>query len=155
MKIDLGGFKGQNAGFKAINITEPCDLKWDLNDFPWPFHDNSVEEVIMSQLLIHLKDPLKAMCEVYRICKNKSIIRIRVPHWKDTMFSDPWIYQVFKPKWFRKLCNLDIPAGGTMRREQWNAWTSFNFKLVKMWYTRGSIKLWKMHSLNVILEVVK
>jgi ubiquinone/menaquinone biosynthesis C-methylase UbiE len=66
----------------------------DLEVTPYPFEDNSVDEILMSHVLEHIgQDPdifNNIIKELYRICKNKSIIEIIVPHPRhDDFLSDP------------------------------------------------------------------
>lgn len=56
------------------------DKKMDLEKFPYPFKDNSFDEVYMSHVLEHLADPIKILREIIRISKDKAIITIKVPH---------------------------------------------------------------------------
>ena len=70
------------------------DIQHDLEKFPYPFDDNSVEEIILSHVLEHIgQDPaifIKILKEFYRICKNQALINISVPHPRhDDFISDP------------------------------------------------------------------
>ena len=66
----------------------------DLEVFPYPFQDNSVDEIILSHVLEHIgqiPDVFnKIIKELYRICRNGSLINIIVPHPRhDDFISDP------------------------------------------------------------------
>lgn len=66
----------------------------DLEVFPYPFQDNSVDEIILSHVLEHIgqiPDVFNEIIkELYRICKNGSSINITVPHPRhDDFISDP------------------------------------------------------------------
>ncbi len=66
----------------------------DLEVTPYPFEDNSVDEILMSHILEHVGQAPdifnNIIKELYRICKNKSIIDIKVPHPRhDDFLSDP------------------------------------------------------------------
>lgn len=47
------------------------DAVWDLNDYPWPWSDESFECVQAFDLLEHLDDPIKPLEEIHRILKMK------------------------------------------------------------------------------------
>ena len=70
------------------------DIVHDLETFPFPFEDNSVDKIILSHVLEHIgqhPDTFNSiMKELFRICKNGSILDITVPHPRhDDFLSDP------------------------------------------------------------------
>ncbi len=96
MKLNLG------CGSKILNGYTNVDkfdyynpnIVHDLEKFPYPFDENSVEEIILSHVLEHIgQDPdifNEIIKEFYRICKNDAIINIAVPHPRhDAFISDP------------------------------------------------------------------
>ena len=54
----------REAKMKGIDV-----IKHDLNDFPYPFENNTFDVVISSQVIEHLFYPVKFLKEVYRILK--------------------------------------------------------------------------------------
>jgi len=65
-------------------------LVHDLNIMPYPFADNSIEEIIADNILEHLDDVVVVMEELYRVCRNGAIIKISLPYYKSSgAFSDP------------------------------------------------------------------
>ena len=96
MKLNLGCGNKIKDGY--INVDKfdlyNVDLKHDLEKFPYPFEDNSVEEILLSHVLEHIgQEPdifIKILKEFYRVCKNESIIHIYVPHpLHNDFISDP------------------------------------------------------------------
>lgn len=73
-----------NPGTPGVNIAH------DLNNYPWPFEDESVDEIVMEQCLEHLIDHNRAMKEIHRILGKGGIAKIVVPHftWQFS-FTDP------------------------------------------------------------------
>ena len=70
------------------------DILHDLEQFPYPFEDSSVDNIILSHILEHIgqsPDTFNTiMRELYRICKNKASISITVPHPRhDDFLTDP------------------------------------------------------------------
>ena len=57
-----------------------CDVVHDLNIIPYPFPDDSADEIELSQVLEHLKEPFVVMRELHRILKPGGRLTIRVPH---------------------------------------------------------------------------
>ena len=96
IKLNLGSGSKKKEGF--INLdkykTFEPDIVHDLEKFPYPFEDNSVDQILLSHVLEHLGSNSSIfnliMQELYRICKNGSIIDIIVPHPRnDDFISDP------------------------------------------------------------------
>jgi predicted SAM-dependent methyltransferase len=56
------------------------DIVYDLNDYPYPFNDASVDAIHMSHCLEHLDDPVRFLEEAYRILKHDGTLIIKVPH---------------------------------------------------------------------------
>lgn len=68
----------------AINIDHiklpTVDMVFDFETFPYPFENNSVDEIHMYFVLEHLENHLGVMKELYRILKPGGMLYIRVPH---------------------------------------------------------------------------
>jgi len=62
-------------GFAAC---EP-DVLWDLNKFPYPWKDNSVDKIYAYHIMEHLEDWWGAFKECARILKDHGTMEIRVP----------------------------------------------------------------------------
>lgn len=45
------------------------DVVWDLNNFPWPFEDETFDSVEADNVLEHLDDVVRAMEETHRVLK--------------------------------------------------------------------------------------
>jgi hypothetical protein len=95
MKLNLGCGADLLSGYINVDKYAPAaDLIFDLEIFPWPWEADSVDEVVLKHTLEHLGQDtnifLKIMQELYRICKNKALIKITVPHPRHSDFlSDP------------------------------------------------------------------
>ena len=96
MKLNLGCGSKKIDGF--INVdkydTYKPDIVHDLENFPYPFKENSVSEILLSHVLEHLgqnPDIFNSIIkELYRISANGCLIDIRVPHPRhDDFLSDP------------------------------------------------------------------
>jgi SAM-dependent methyltransferase len=127
----------------------------DLLQFPWPFEDNSVDEILMLQVLEHLPDTYAVMREVKRILKSGGFVHGKVPYALSyASFSNAQHYRYFLPpcftmlgrdfdmdcevkairepvkNWKWKLRNL-IPARLMEVTIGWNAYDNIEFKLTK------------------------
>jgi predicted SAM-dependent methyltransferase len=54
LKLDLGSGNRPTPGFKAVDITGEPDYLVDLFQYPWPFKDRSVSEVVSNHLIEHI-----------------------------------------------------------------------------------------------------
>ena len=80
-------------------------MKHDLEVFPWPWDDNSIDEIRMNHILEHLGETTEIFFgiikELYRVCKPKAIISIATPHPRhDDFISDPSHVRVITARTF-------------------------------------------------------
>ena len=66
------------------------DLVHDLNQYPWPIENNSIEELYAKDVLEHLPNLIKVMEEIFRITTPKAKVYIAVPYWNSfESITDP------------------------------------------------------------------
>jgi len=82
LKINFGSSGTNKPGFINVDIRSSVrpDVIHDLNVFPYPFADNSADEIELVHLLEHLDRPFLAMEELHRILKPGGRLYIAVPH---------------------------------------------------------------------------
>lgn len=87
MKLHIGcGYEHLEWWINTDIIQLPgVDQILDLDSFPYPFDDNTVEEIYSAHVLEHVSDLWKTMEEFTRICKPWAQIKVIVPY-----FSNPW-----------------------------------------------------------------
>ena len=83
IKLDFGGGTIKREGFISVDKFGNPDVKHDLDSFPYPFENNSVDKIYIFHALKHLKEPLDFLDEAYRILKISGMLHIKVPHWSD------------------------------------------------------------------------
>ena len=102
VKVDLACGNSKKEGFIGVDIadTKDVDIVHNLTQYPWPFEDNSVDEIFCSHYVEHVphdidnddgRDGLiQFMDEVYRILKPGGKIEIVAPYYKnERAFGDP------------------------------------------------------------------
>lgn len=96
MKLNLGSGQNKQDGF--VNIDKfpnfDPDLLWDLETTPWPFEDESVEDILANHVLEHLGQTtetyLAIIKEMYRVLVPDGTVHIVVPHVRhDNYWNDP------------------------------------------------------------------
>ena len=110
MRLNPGCGNNKIEGYLNVDSQESCapDQVVDLETFPWPFGDNSVDEIIMSHVLEHLGETkeiyLLIITELYRICQPDAEINIMVPHPRhDDFVTDPTHIRPILPQQFHLL----------------------------------------------------
>jgi len=102
VKLNLGCGNDIRKGYVNVDQFAPeADLKWDLNQLPYPFEDNSVSEIIMLHVLEHVNDPCAVVEELIRISKQDADIIIEVPHYNHSAAIEAVHKTLFTRHWFR------------------------------------------------------
>lgn len=83
IRLDIACGARKKEGFTGIDkIKLPgVDIVWDLEKFPYPFDDNSIDEVWCSHYIEHTSDMIAFMEELYRIMKPGSKAMIIAPYY--------------------------------------------------------------------------
>lgn len=156
VKLDLACGQTKREGFIGIDIA-PCegvDIVHDLRVLPWPFEDESVDEVFCSHFLEHLDgiERIAFMQELWRVMKVDATATIITPYWSSVRaIQDPthkWppiaenSYLYWNQAWMRtnKLehynikCNFDfgyqIPIGDptfAARNDEYKAFANAHY----------------------------
>jgi len=104
LKINLGCGNVRMKGYVGMDVVKlpAVDVVHDLNKFPYPFKDNSVQEVFADNVLEHVENLVRVMEELHRICVPGAIIKIYVPYAKsDGAFKDPTHKNFFMERTFQ------------------------------------------------------
>lgn len=99
-RLNLGCGHDHRDGFVNADIRGEVDpdIVVDLNDIPWPWDDDSVNNTVMIDTLEHLDDVVAVMDELHRITMDDGVVTIRVPHYEDeNAYIDPTHQHLFAP----------------------------------------------------------
>lgn len=84
--VEIGAFKTPIDGIKPIYVDKFHEFAGErcLADFygeacSLPFHNNSLDYVASSHVLEHVSNPIKAICEWYRVLRPGGIMYVVVP----------------------------------------------------------------------------
>jgi SAM-dependent methyltransferase len=95
IRLNLGCGRGPQLDWTNIDsVTWPgVDIVADLDrcrEIPLPFDESSVDEMLLSHVIEHLRDPLGLMQELHRVAKPGATLTIRVPYGSsDDAWEDP------------------------------------------------------------------
>jgi len=123
--VNLGCGKARipnSIGVDKVEIENYVDIVHDLDIVPYPFENDSVDEVHFYHVLEHLHDPIRKLEEIYRILKKGGVLYMRVPHFSSMgAFTD--ITHV-RPFGFTSFDCLE-------KNSYHHFYTSANFKILK------------------------
>lgn len=90
--LDLGCGERKRPGSIGVDIAPAgdADVACDLDRFPYPFRDSSIDAVYADNVLEHLHDVIAVMNEIHRISRPGALVRIIVPYFRARWaFIDP------------------------------------------------------------------
>jgi SAM-dependent methyltransferase len=116
-KLDFGCGQAKTSGFIGLDTysTPGVDVVHDFNVFPYPFSDNTFDEIICKSSLEHVDDFIKTVTELHRISKPDALITVYCPH-----FSGPDAYRDPTHKTFFSYCTFDIFTNGGSYKSAYN-----------------------------------
>ena len=130
MKLYFGCGKHRVEGFIGVDKikTGQVDIVHDMNVYPYPFAEDSVDEVLLIHILEHLADTIKVVEEIWRICKDGAVIRIEVPYYNSAGASqDPTHKSFFTENTFDY-----FTQSGTTPLSEYNYYSSARFKILSV-----------------------
>ena len=102
-KLNLGC--GSDIREECVNqdiaLLPGVDVVYDLSRYPYPFRDNSFDEIYALSVLEHLPDLVATMNELHRICAPQAVVHVRVPFWNsEVAAADPTHVRAFSERTF-------------------------------------------------------
>ena len=104
MRLNLGCGGEKLPGWVNVDKFDTLgpDQVVDLEVLPWPWPNDSVDEVLLSHVLEHLGAKVDVyfgiIKELYRVCRDGAKIKIYVPHPRhDNFVSDPTHVRAITP----------------------------------------------------------
>ena len=121
MKLHLGCGNKILDGYLNVDKFGTPEFQCDLEKTPWPWHDSTVDEILMIHVLEHLGQQTETYIgiikEMYRVCQNGATIRIIVPHFRhDNFWGDPTHVRAVTPdslRLFSKKFNQECISRGS------------------------------------------
>jgi SAM-dependent methyltransferase len=104
--LDVGCGVNKYPGAIGIdrNIRTRADVICDLDHFPYPFRDNSFDQLRAVHVIEHVSDVIRTVEEFHRLVRPGGAIHIVTPHYTDfSSFCDPthrWHLNSFSLRYF-------------------------------------------------------
>ena len=90
--LDIGCSKNKIPGTIGIDIDpqSDADIFHDLNIYPFPIDENSIDKVYAKHIIEHLDEPRGFLKEIYRILKPGGSAFVETPHFSCRVaYSEP------------------------------------------------------------------
>jgi len=129
MKLNIGAGRTSYEGFENVDIVALPNTKHvvNLNNIPWPFPDESCDEMKAIDVLEHLQDTIAIVNEIWRVLCFGGKVEIQVPNVIGSpyhAFTDPTHIRFFSEHTF----NYWIP--GTRHGDTYGFYSEHKFKLI-------------------------
>jgi len=177
LELGCGRTKHPNAvGIDRIALPG-VDIVHDLNQIPYPFEDNTFDEVRVIHVLEHLDSILAVMEEIHRITKPDARIVVITPHHTDAIsWQDPthkWHLNSYSFSYFEPAYHTNYYTAARFRTKSKHVELASVWKRLGVQYLvnldnrlptlRFIRKLWEQHlcyvmrgkQLTFVLETVK
>lgn len=84
MKLNLGCGTNHKDGYINVDIHQPADQIHDLEQYPWPWARDAVDEIVLHHVLEHLGADIESYKtiwqEIYRVVRHSGKVVVTVPH---------------------------------------------------------------------------
>jgi SAM-dependent methyltransferase len=90
--LDIGCGAAKLPGAIGLDISPDtdADIVHDLDEFPYPLEDESFDQVVMQDVIEHVREPIRVMEELHRIACPGARIQLRTPHFSSILaYGDP------------------------------------------------------------------
>jgi SAM-dependent methyltransferase len=104
--LDVGCGSKKYPGAFGIDLSPQtdADVVHDLNRFPWPLEDSRFDEILLQDVLEHLREPYGVFAELHRVARPGARILLRTPHFSSSLaYSDPTHVHFFSAAAIRAL----------------------------------------------------
>ena len=92
MKLNLGCGHKRREGFVNVDIVpyESVDLIADLRHTPFPFKEDTFDEVVCEHILAHMNTFHETIMEIVRVTRHGGTVRVFASYFPSTKwFGDP------------------------------------------------------------------
>jgi SAM-dependent methyltransferase len=143
LDIGCGANKLEGAVGMDINPRTAADVIHDLDELPYPFDDDSFDEVVGRHVIEHVKDPTAVMGELHRITRAGGLVKLVAPHWTNPDFATDLTHRNHLNSYsFRNL---------TEDRAVFDFYTKVRFRQREVRVT--VLNLWKLFGLELLINL--
>ena len=90
LDVGCGSAKAPGAVGLDVSADTEADIVHDLDSFPYPIADDSFDQILMQDVLEHVREPIRLFEEFHRIARPGGRIQLRTPHFSSVLaYGDP------------------------------------------------------------------
>jgi SAM-dependent methyltransferase len=90
--LDIGCGSAKTPGAVGLDISSDtdADIVHDLDVFPYPIEDASFDQILLQDVIEHVREPIGLFEELHRIARPGARIQLRTPHFSSVLaYGDP------------------------------------------------------------------
>jgi SAM-dependent methyltransferase len=90
--LDIGCGSAKTPGAVGLDISPStaADIVHDLDVFPYPIEDSSFDQILLQDVIEHVREPIRVFEELHRIARPGAQIQLRTPHFSSVLaYGDP------------------------------------------------------------------
>jgi SAM-dependent methyltransferase len=90
--LDIGCGSAKTPGAVGLDISADtdADIVHNLDELPYPIEDASFDQILMQDVIEHVREPIKVLEELHRIARPGARIQLRTPHFSSILaYGDP------------------------------------------------------------------
>ncbi len=90
--LDIGCGSSKTPGAVGLDISADtdADIVHDLDVFPYPIEDSSFDQILLQDVIEHVREPIRVFEELHRLARPGARIQLRTPHFSSVLaYGDP------------------------------------------------------------------
>jgi SAM-dependent methyltransferase len=90
--LDIGCGSAKTPGAVGLDISSDtdADIVHNLDEFPYPIEDGSFDQILLQDVIEHVREPIHVFEELHRIARPGARIQLRTPHFSSVLaYGDP------------------------------------------------------------------
>ena len=90
LDIGCGSSKTPGAVGMDMSAETDADIVHDLDVFPYPIDDGTYDQILLQDVIEHVREPIRVFEELHRIARPGARIQLRTPHFSSVLaYGDP------------------------------------------------------------------
>jgi SAM-dependent methyltransferase len=90
--LDIGCGASKTPGSVGLDISPDtaADIVHDLDVFPYPIEDSCFDQILLQDVIEHVREPIRVFEELHRVARPGARIQLRTPHFSSALaYGDP------------------------------------------------------------------